>query len=38
MDHCHNLPHAADGMVTHLAYEGVTTPFVVGGRGDNEPE
>jgi FtsP/CotA-like multicopper oxidase with cupredoxin domain len=38
MDHCHNLPHAAQGLVAHLMYEGVTTPFVVGGKAGNEPE
>jgi hypothetical protein len=38
MDHCHNLPHAEQGMVAHLAYSGVTTPFVVGGDGNNRPE
>jgi FtsP/CotA-like multicopper oxidase with cupredoxin domain len=38
MDHCHNLNHAADGMVAHLMYEGVSTPFLVGGRSDNAPE
>ncbi len=38
MDHCHNLPHAAEGLVAHLMYEGVTTPFTVGGDTDNEPE
>jgi len=38
MDHCHNLPHAADGMIAHLAYEGYTTPYVIGGTADNEPE
>ena len=38
MDHCHNLPHAAQGLVAHLMYEGVTTPFVVGGDHANEPE
>jgi len=38
MDHCHNLPHAADGMVAHLAYEGYTTPYVVGGPARNAPE
>ena len=32
MDHCHNLPHAAEGLVAHLMYEGVSTPFKVGGR------
>jgi FtsP/CotA-like multicopper oxidase with cupredoxin domain len=38
MDHCHNLPHAADGMVTHLTYEGFRTPYLVGGDASNEPE
>ncbi|GIH28536.1 metallo-oxidoreductase [Acrocarpospora phusangensis] len=38
MDHCHNLPHAAEGLVAHLMYEGVTTPFTVGGPNHNKPE
>ena len=38
MDHCHNLEHAAEGLVTHLMYEGVTEPYVVGGEHGNEPE
>jgi FtsP/CotA-like multicopper oxidase with cupredoxin domain len=38
MDHCHNLEHAADGMIGHLAYTGVSEPFRVGGDADNEPE
>ena len=38
MDHCHNLPHASQGLVTHLMYAGVTTPFVIGGSADNDPE
>ena len=38
MDHCHNLQHAALGMVTHLAYRGITTPFDHGGPADNDPE
>jgi FtsP/CotA-like multicopper oxidase with cupredoxin domain len=38
MDHCHNLQHAADGMVAHVMYEGVTTPFRIGGAADNQPE
>jgi FtsP/CotA-like multicopper oxidase with cupredoxin domain len=38
MDHCHNLPHAAEGLVAHLMYDGVTTPFTVGGTAGNEPE
>jgi FtsP/CotA-like multicopper oxidase with cupredoxin domain len=38
MDHCHNLKHAAQGLVTHLMYEGVTEPFRIGGEVGNEPE
>jgi FtsP/CotA-like multicopper oxidase with cupredoxin domain len=42
MDHCHNLPHAAQGLVAHLMYEGVTEPFTVGaaehGGPHNHPE
>ena len=38
MDHCHNLEHAALGMVTHLAYAGVVTPFQHGGPADNDAE
>ena len=38
MDHCHNLPHAAEGLVAHLAYEGVRTPYRVGGEAGNQPE
>ncbi len=38
MDHCHNLPHAHAGLVTHLMYTGVTTPYVIGGDMRNEPE
>jgi FtsP/CotA-like multicopper oxidase with cupredoxin domain len=38
MDHCHNLGHAAAGLTMHLAYAGITTPFVVGGGHDNTPE
>jgi len=37
-DHCHNLEHAAEGLVLHLAYEGVATPFRVGGGARNHPE
>lgn len=37
-DHCHNLPHAAEGLVAHLMYEGVHTPFLVGGAARNAPE
>jgi FtsP/CotA-like multicopper oxidase with cupredoxin domain len=38
MDHCHNLQHAADGMIVHLMYTGVTTPYVIGGPHRNRPE
>ncbi|MFC4140118.1 MULTISPECIES: multicopper oxidase family protein [unclassified Microbacterium] len=38
MDHCHNLPHAAEGLMTHLAYEGVTTPYRMGRATGNTPE
>ena len=38
MDHCHNLKHAKDGLVAHLMYEGVSTPYLVGGDAANEPE
>ena len=38
MDHCHNLQHAEDGLIAHLAYAGVTEPYVVGGDAGNEPE
>jgi FtsP/CotA-like multicopper oxidase with cupredoxin domain len=38
MDHCHNLPHASQGLVTHLMYAGVTTPYLVGGSAHNDPE
>ncbi|NIK56154.1 multicopper oxidase family protein [Kribbella shirazensis] len=38
MDHCHNLPHAAQGLVTHLMYTGVTTKLHLGGAAGNQPE
>ena len=38
MDHCHNLDHARDGLVAHLAYAGITGTFQVGGDAHNEPE
>jgi FtsP/CotA-like multicopper oxidase with cupredoxin domain len=38
MDHCHNLPHAAQGLITHLMYEGVTTSFQLDGPTHNQPE
>jgi len=38
MDHCHNLPHASQGLVSHLMYADVTTPFTIGGDHANDPE
>jgi FtsP/CotA-like multicopper oxidase with cupredoxin domain len=38
LDHCHNLPHASQGLLAHLMYSGYTTPFVVGGSEHNQPE
>ena len=38
MDHCHNLNHAAQGLVAHLMYGGVTEPYLVGSASGNEPE
>ena len=37
MDHCHNLRHAKQGLVTHLMYDDVAEPYRVGSHG-NEPE
>ncbi|MCW3839858.1 multicopper oxidase family protein [Micromonospora yasonensis] len=38
MDHCHNLEHAANGMILHLGYAGITTPFQTGHGTANHPE
>jgi FtsP/CotA-like multicopper oxidase with cupredoxin domain len=38
VDHCHNLQHAADGLLAHLAYADVSTPYRVGGKAGNRPE
>jgi FtsP/CotA-like multicopper oxidase with cupredoxin domain len=38
MDHCHNLEHAAVGMVLHLGYDGVVSPYQVGRATANRPE
>lgn len=38
IDHCHNLKHAAEGLIAHLMYEGIDTPFLVGGPAGNRPE
>lgn len=37
-DHCHTLPHAVDGLVAHLMYEGIRTPFTINGSAGNQPE
>lgn len=38
MDHCHNLEHAAEGMMMALHYTGVTSPFDQGGAHGNHSE
>lgn len=38
MFHCHNLPHAAEGLVAHLMYTGYSTPYRVGEASNNKPE
>lgn len=38
MDHCHNLPHAQEGLIAHVMYEGVTTPYRLGRDSGNSPE
>lgn len=38
MDHCHNLEHAAEGMMMALAYRDVTSPFEEGGIHGNRAE
>jgi len=38
MDHCHNLPHAQQGLVSHLMYMGVASSYRIGGEPGNQPE
>ena len=38
VDHCHNLKHAADGLLAHLAYTDVATPYKIGDVAGNKPE
>jgi FtsP/CotA-like multicopper oxidase with cupredoxin domain len=38
MDHCHNLPHASQGLTAHLMYEGVSEPYRLGTETGNDPE
>lgn len=37
MSHCHDLAHAVQGMEFHLAYEGIATPYDIGGPAGNHP-
>ena len=37
-DHCHTLQHAVEGLVAHVMYDGVTTPFMINGSAGNQPE
>jgi FtsP/CotA-like multicopper oxidase with cupredoxin domain len=38
LDHCHELKHASQGLLAHLMYAGVTTPFKLGDDSGNDPE
>lgn len=38
MLHCHDLNHAADGLTTHVAYDGVDASYAIGGAAKNQPE
>ncbi len=38
MDHCHNLDHAATGMVLHLMYDHVRSSYEVGTKSGNLPD
>ncbi|HET9141286.1 multicopper oxidase family protein [Actinophytocola sp.] len=38
MDHCHNFLHTRLGMVLHLAYQNVSSPYQVGGTAHNHPD
>ena len=38
MDHCHNLEHAQVGMMFHLVYDGVASPYQSGLATPNHPE
>jgi FtsP/CotA-like multicopper oxidase with cupredoxin domain len=37
-DHCHTLAHAVEGLVAHVMYEDVTTPYLIAGSAGNHPE
>lgn len=38
MDHCHNLTHAAVGMMLHLMYDQVTSSYDMGTKSGNLPD
>ena len=38
MNHCHNLPHASEGLTAHLMYAGVRSSFRIGDDAGNQPE
>jgi FtsP/CotA-like multicopper oxidase with cupredoxin domain len=38
LDHCHQLKHASQGLLAHLMYAGVTTPYKLGDDSGNDPE
>ncbi|MEF3305025.1 multicopper oxidase family protein [Paenibacillus sp. GYB003] len=38
MDHCHNLGHAATGMILHLMYDNVRSSYEAGARSGNLPD
>ncbi|MEV4702070.1 multicopper oxidase family protein [Actinoplanes sp. NPDC049316] len=38
MDHCHNLEHTQVGMMMHLVYTGVSSPYEMGRGTPNQPE
>jgi FtsP/CotA-like multicopper oxidase with cupredoxin domain len=38
MDHCHIFEHAGEGMMFHVSYAGVTSPYQLGSGTPNTPE
>ncbi|GIO16759.1 hypothetical protein J19TS2_63140 [Cohnella xylanilytica] len=38
MDYCHNLDHAAIGMILHLMYDNDLPSYEVGARSGNLPD
>jgi hypothetical protein len=37
-DHCLTPLHAVDGLIAHVMYDGVTTPFTINGAAGKHPE